>query len=100
MSLATMNELAYDTWEPGLNDMLENEEGYRIAAVRWIFRCVQPVVQVGDVRICFQAFLRRLGLAIEAIAKMHVALVRSCDVPSAPSIGKRIVVTTHEVLHL
>jgi len=28
MSLATMNELAIDTWEPGLNDMLENEEGY------------------------------------------------------------------------
>lgn len=28
MSLTTMNELAYDTWEPGLNDMLEHEEGY------------------------------------------------------------------------
>lgn len=28
MSLTTMNELAFDTWEPGLNDMLENEEGY------------------------------------------------------------------------
>lgn len=28
MSLTTMNDLAYDTWEPGLNDMLENEEGY------------------------------------------------------------------------
>lgn len=27
MSLATLNELAYDTWEPGLNDQLEREEG-------------------------------------------------------------------------
>lgn len=28
MSLATMQELAYDTWEPGLNGQLENDEGY------------------------------------------------------------------------
>lgn len=27
MSLATLNDLAYDTWEPGLNDELETETG-------------------------------------------------------------------------
>lgn len=27
MSLATLNTLAYDTWEPGLNDQLEREDG-------------------------------------------------------------------------
>ena len=27
MSLATLNDLAYDTWEPGLNDELETEPG-------------------------------------------------------------------------
>jgi len=27
MSLATLNELAYDTWEPGLNNQLEHEPG-------------------------------------------------------------------------
>lgn len=40
MSLTTMNDIAYDTWEPGLNDIMEREEGF---IYPWLYKTNKDV---------------------------------------------------------